>query len=73
MEIKRNEFTGGDYCIFVHNGKHYYADCSFVPYIGLETMIFSADENGNVTSWTELYCDRSGQSLEECIEEFCNE
>jgi len=68
-----NLMTGGQCTVFQKGENFYYADCSFVPYIGLETMIFHCDKDGNVTSWTELYCDRSGQSLEDCVKEFLAE
>ena len=67
--IQRNLINGGQYCFFTHNGKEYYADKAYTFDHGEETMIF-ASENNQVTNWTELYCDRSGKSLESCIEEF---
>lgn len=73
MIIKRNPYTGGHNCVFQKGKDFFYADCSFVPYIGEETMIFPCDAEGNVTDWCELYCDRSGQSLEQCIKEFLSE
>ena len=68
-----NDNIGGQSCIFRKGDKHYYADKSFIPYTsyGLETMIFEYDfENQNVPKWDELYTDRTGKSLEACIEEF---
>ena len=73
MTIKRNLITGGHNCVFQKGDEFFYADRSYVPYVGMETMIFPCDAEGNVTSWAELYCDRSGQSLEQCIEEFLSE
>lgn len=75
MDIKRNPATGGTYCVFQKKGKFYYADRSYIPYyMGMmETMIFPCDKEGTVTSWSELYCDRSGMSLEDCIKEFLAE
>lgn len=70
LKIELNPMTGGECCVFEKDGNWYYADKSYVPYCGMETMIFECNEQGEVTSWTELYCDRSGLSLEECIEEF---
>lgn len=55
---------------FEHEGDFYFADKSYVPSIGPETMIFSSDSEGNVTDWTDLYCDRTDKSLDECIKEF---
>lgn len=69
LNIKKNPQTGGNYCEFQYGGKSYYADRSYVPYIGTETMIFAV-ENGQI-NWSELYADRSGQSLTDCIREFC--
>ena len=74
LEIKDNNYTGGRYAIFEHDGKWYYADKSPIPYLGMEeTMIFPYDkENEEVSDWGGLYCDRTDQSLEECVEEFIN-
>lgn len=70
-EIKRNEVTGGEYANFEHKGQHFYADRSYVrDYCCIETMIFQCDEKGKVTNWGELYCDRTGKSLADCIDEF---
>ena len=51
----------------------FYADCSYVPCLGMETMIFPCDKEGNVTSWIDVYCDCSGKSLKDCIKEFLAE
>lgn len=37
---------------------------------GWETMVFPCDENGEVENWIEIYSDRSGKSLWECVQEF---
>ena len=55
---------------FEHKGKYYWADKSFVPGIGPETMIFHSDSEGNVTDWLDLYCDRTDMPLNDCIAEF---
>lgn len=74
LEIKKNEYTGGQNCVFEHNGKWYYADKSYVPFCGIETMIFQYDkEKEEVIDWSDLYCDRSLKSLEQCIEEFISQ
>ena len=68
-----NERTGGGSCIFKMGDEYYYADKSFIPYTwyGFETMIFKYDFNKQVVpEWDELYADRTGKSLEACIEEF---
>jgi hypothetical protein len=68
-----NDSTGGQSCVFRKGDKYYYADKSFIPYTyyGDETMIFEYDfENQEVPEWDELYTDRTGKSLEACIEEF---
>ena len=67
--IKSNQRNGGEYCDFEVNGKKYYADKAYVPFCGEETMIFAYDEDGSI-DWTDLYCDRSGKSLADCIDEF---
>ena len=40
------------------NGKVYYVDSVETSDCGLETMVFKCDENGEVTDWTDLYCER---------------
>ena len=70
LNIQPNHRTGGEYCVFEHNKQHYYASRCIAPFYGLETMIFHADRYGNVSDWTDLYCDRSGKSLKACINEF---
>lgn len=67
-----NQRTGGNSCVFEHKGAYYFADKSYVPFCGIETMIFRCNEKGEVTDWGELYCDRSGKSLDSCITEFLN-
>ena len=68
-----NDNTGGVSCFFKYNGEYYYADKSFIQYTsyGWETMIFPFDfEKQDVPDWEELYADRTGKSLEDCVEEF---
>lgn len=67
--IKPNEVNGGECCYFTHRYQEYYADKAYTPDFGEETMIFLSKDK-HVTSWSDLYCDRSGKSLEECIDEF---
>lgn len=69
LNIQKNPQTGGNYCEFQYKGKSYYADKSYIPYIGTETMIFESI-NGQV-DWSELYTDRTNKSLSDCIHEFC--
>jgi len=71
MDIRKNEITGGQCCVFQKNGEYFYADRSFTFDAGMETMIFPYDkEIEEVSDWGDLYCDRTGKSLKECIEEF---
>lgn len=68
-----NDYTGGQSCVFRKGDKYYYADKSYIPYTfyGNETMVFEYDfESQTVPEWNELYCDRTGKSLEDCVEEF---
>ena len=78
VEIKRifkNEMSGGYSAYFKYKNKYYYADISCTLDCGNECMIFSADENENVTDWTDLYCNHnvfiSEDDLIKCIKEFC--
>lgn len=45
LNIEKNPYTGGFCCEFSFEGKSFYADRSYVPFIGTETMIF-AKNNG---------------------------
>lgn len=70
LNIQKNENNGGEYCFFTVNEKEFYADKAFVhDFKCEETMIFPAKDK-KVTDWGELYCDRTGKSLQECIKEF---
>ena len=69
LKIKSNPMNGGQCCDFEFNGKKYYADKAYAPFCGEETMIFAYMEDGEI-DWTDVYCDRSGKSLEDCIDEF---
>ena len=63
--------------LFKKDGEWYYADIAAIPLYGNECMIFPANENGKVTDWDEVYCNRpmdnvSEDNLRLCIEEFCS-
>lgn len=72
-KIVKNSLTGGNCSVFKKGDSYFYADRSFVPFCGMETMIFPCKEDGEVTDWSEVYCDRSGKSLQDCIDEFLAE
>ena len=63
--------------IFNIGDNWFYVDVANLPYIGNECEIFKADKEGNVTDWTELYCNRDVEVSEafllRCIREFCEE
>lgn len=40
------------------DGKYYYVDSADTFDAGYETMVFPADEKGEVTDWGDLYCER---------------
>ena len=40
-----------------YKGNYYFVDSCYTLDHGYETMIFPCTEEGNVTNWTELYCD----------------
>ena len=40
------------------NGNYYYVDSCYTLDHGYETMVFACDSNGNVTDWSDLYCER---------------
>lgn len=60
--------------VFKKGENFFYADRSYIPCSEMvETMIYPCDKKGNITDWTEVYCDRSEMSLEDCIKEFLAE
>lgn len=81
MEIKILEQKPGRHCkaisaLFEKDGEWYYADLADLPLYGNECMIFPATENGEVTDWSEVYCNRPMSNVDEdnllfCINEFC--
>ena len=83
MEIKILEQRPDRKCkgvsaLFKKDGEWYYADLANIPFYGNECMIFTANENGEVTDWSEVYCNRSMSDVDEdnlllCIKEFCSE
>lgn len=83
MEIKILEQKSGRpfraiSAIFKKDNEWYYADLADLPLYGIECMIFPANENGEVTDWSEVYCNRPMSALDEdslrlCIEDFCSE
>lgn len=53
------------------NGKHYLVStvklaswATFSPDHAYETMVFAADNEGKVTDWMDLYCDRAASEVE---------
>lgn len=76
LKIERNKITSGLCSTFQYEGEEYFADLSCVMFIGMECMIFKS-ANGNVTSWTELYCkcvdSVSEKELIKCVVEFIKE
>lgn len=73
LKIEDNTVNGGICALFNAGDQQYYADITHLTFVGNECMIFKA-ENDQVTSWSELYCNRdvdvSEESLKKCIEEF---
>lgn len=74
IKVEQNKVTSGYCATFQYCRKEYFADLSCVMFQGMECMIFPS-ENGEVTSWSELYCNRdikrvSKESLLRCIVEF---
>lgn len=56
MKIERNYRTGGCWSNIIVNNKHYFADASVIETCGhhvIETMIFEADDQFNVTNWAD--------------------
>ena len=59
LKTERNTQTGGICAYFKHNHSFYWADLSYIEFGGFsECMIFQADKNGDILSWSELYIKR---------------
>lgn len=67
FDVKRNEYTGGWYCKFEHNGEKLYADLSNVPFTGSECMIFGCEPSGSVDFGDERYIARGGAVSKEAL------
>jgi hypothetical protein len=67
MEIQKNKRTGGYYATIQKDDQYYCADLSYTLDHGPEVMIFPADENGEVTSYLEVYVDWPGEVTEEAL------
>jgi hypothetical protein len=67
FEVKRNEYTGGWFCKFEHNGEKLYADLSNVPFTGPECMIFGCEPSGSVDFGDERYIARGGAVSKEAL------
>lgn len=82
MEIKilphnTNRRSKAISALFKKDDDWLYADLADLPLYGNECMIFPANESGEVTDWSEIYCNRpmddvNEDNLQFCIEEFCS-
>lgn len=63
-----DDFTGEAWLI-KQAGRYYIASCTMAIFSGLETLIFPANENGEIESWTEVGGGR-GMHLDEAIDAF---
>lgn len=72
FDVKRNEYTGGWFCKFEHNGEKLYADLSNVPFTGPECMIFGCKPNGSVDFPDERYIARGGAVSKEALVDHIN-
>ena len=48
-----NDFTG-EAILIKQAGRYFVVSCTVAPFSGLETLIFQADEHGEITSWTDV-------------------
>ena len=77
IEDNKRGALGAVFCV---NDEWYFADIVYLPYPYdcNECMIFKSDEHGNVTDWSDQYCNRdpeltiSKESMLTCIREFCD-
>src|SRR5688572_3191190 len=60
--------TGAGAVLVCAGGRHYIVSSVFVPYFGPETLVFSANEDGEITDWLEVAGGR-GMSREEAIDD----
>lgn len=69
LKIEPNPYTRGEMCKFKVRENYYYASRCLTFDHGMECMIFSTDEKGNVIDWTDLYASRE-LSIIESIKDF---
>lgn len=60
FNIRKNAFTD----VVEVKGNYYYVDSCCTMDHGYETMVFPCDENGDVTNWGDLYCERYNTAAE---------
>lgn len=78
LEQRQERIFKGVSALFKKDGEWYYADLVNLPFYGNECMIFTANESGKVTDWSDVYCNRQMSAVDEdnllfCIKEFCAE
>lgn len=69
LKIEPNPYTRGEMCKFKVRENYYYASRCLTFDHGMQCMIFSTDEKGNVIDWTDLYASRE-LSIIESIKDF---
>jgi hypothetical protein len=69
-EIKRGFCSLTDKVLWQDNDGEYYVTSYANSQWAHETMMFRADEDGEITSFSELACIRGGRHHEECVKQF---
>lgn len=65
-DLPKNRGRGNAVLVRDATGQHYVASSVVAPYSGFETLVFKADERGEVTDWIEVAGGR-GMSREDAI------
>lgn len=66
---KLGGFAGTAYLYELHTGQRVVASATYVPLSGPETLVFPADSDGRVTSWTEIGGGKNYMDCDRAIEE----
>ena len=73
IDIEAKTELPGAYAIIQIQDLYFLVDKAETPDAGWETMVFSCDRDGNISDWLDLWVDRTGKSLYQCMNEFAHE
>jgi len=62
--VKELDGFTGQACLVEHEGKYYVVSSTVAPFTGPETLVFPANSEGEVLSWSEVAGGRNVSRLE---------